>query len=262
MSVAVQTLAGYVANARRLGASAIWPMNDPVGSAQAADVSGGNLHMPLQTGSIWGNTRFGVPGPYGDGTAFQVVQGWPGLARGSPFPAFNLDAATICYWMNPVDRYGDLVIIGGAREWWPLMWWDVAAGGTNWQIIGGAQQFFGLPGAWPTNWVHVAGVVQGNQVRLFIDAVQRITGTITGLSVAASSLAISGDDYPIAALALFDYALTQAEIAELLAPPPPPEPGGASVWDGSEWVPASVQGWDGSQWRGAKVWDGQGWREL
>lgn len=281
IAVPVTTLAGHIAALQHAGAVAIWPLDDPT-------ISAGGFFREL-SGHNWGLQSIGgqaaaAAGPYPDATAYRLTVVADDLYNQNPsssWPSsFGQPALTVCAWyffpsgvpdsyLNP--RIG--WVPANDRLAWDAGWnpgaasltvvWGPAASSTSPINLSGQARSL-LEG----NWTHLTVVMDTTVVRLYVNGSLLGTGPLSpppgtarplNFRVFANGGGLGGPS--MQALALFDRALTDQEVASLhYEPPAPPPAAGVKVWDGTQWVEGAAKGWDGSQWSPARVWTGEDWR--
>jgi hypothetical protein len=199
-----------------------------------------SLRQPRMTWACWINKN-----PYA-----------PALPPGAAMVFGNLAVS----WRGavPVNDYG----------WW---WWYAdrqpwADAGVAWP--GGVNPLGPFPNALAfdsTRWWHICIVMDGNQARAYVNGGQAATGTLSPAPSTGepSVVNMAGHGARFAALAIWDRALTDLEVAELPFAYQIPA-AITKVYTAQGWQEANVGGWAGAGpgWRGAKVWTGSRWQEL
>ena len=211
------------------GPSAWWKLNDPVGSATAADSSGNDY-----TGTPHGGVTFGQPGPIAGQTA-AAFDGSTGYIEAIPESALEGSFTIACWFNVPSSPSGKSLFEGDYTSSSP----DVTSLHLYPNVInvnvGSAGGLIGpnlnMAATISANvWYFLAVTVIPGTAGYFLNGASLGTlgfgaGTpqlwVAGKGVSiSSSLAVLAFSGSIAEVAIFPYALSAAQIAALWSPPP------------------------------------------
>jgi len=197
--------------------AAWWELSDPSRSALAKDASG-----PGYDGNVFGQVRFGVPGPYPIGPAGAAF--FPGSLSGirTSFRPSSPQLSVSCWFKASSTKDGALLVTDDTYVTHTGFQFVLGGPGTvNFMIGTGAtygQVSYPVPAG---SWVQATATYDGQTLRLYFDGVEADAVRIPGRAIRGRYGAAIGFDPTrqyaaysgsLAEVAIFNYALSPAQV--------------------------------------------------